>query len=260
MIQFQNTHITVFESALFRTTSTVLEFPDFLLLVDPNLLPLEIENIQNFARAKKKKICLFFTHSDYDHIIGYGAFPKAQVIASKAFAATKKRKAQLAAIHKFDDEFYLKRSYKAEYPIVDTEISTDYEIVRIGEEEMVFLLTPGHTADGAAVFSPFHRALVAGDYLSNIEFPFICHSKKDYGETLIKLMGFVHQNDVQILIPGHGDIAFGKEAMNKRIERDLNYLRLLESGSEMEIQRFLSEYSFKTWLQKEHRKNLKIKV
>ena len=45
-IQFKTPNITVFESALFRTTTTLLETDDLLLLVDPNWLPSEIENIQ----------------------------------------------------------------------------------------------------------------------------------------------------------------------------------------------------------------------
>ena len=47
-IQFRNEYITVFESQLFRTTTTVVQTDDLVLLVDPNWLPTEIEFLQNF--------------------------------------------------------------------------------------------------------------------------------------------------------------------------------------------------------------------
>ena len=82
-IQFKNTNISVFESALFRTTSTLIETDDLLLLVDPTWLPKEIEYLQLVVQRKRsaKPFFLLFTHSDYDHIIGYRAFPTAQILS-----------------------------------------------------------------------------------------------------------------------------------------------------------------------------------
>ena len=85
MIQFQNEFMTVFESALFQTTCTVVEAKEFVLVVDPNWLPHEIEEIkEHVARVQgEKELYLLFTHGDFDHVIGYHAFPGAKVIGSK---------------------------------------------------------------------------------------------------------------------------------------------------------------------------------
>ncbi len=42
---------------------------------------------------------------------------------------------------------------------------------RIGEAELELYPTEGHTADGMAVWVPWARVLVAGDYLSALELP-----------------------------------------------------------------------------------------
>ena len=126
-IQYKTPQLTVFESALFRTTSTLIETEEFLLLVDPNWLPKEIENLQQVVKRKQgnKPLYLLFTHSDYDHIIGYRAFDNAQIIASQAFVDNKEKTSILQQIKDWDDENYIKRNYPIEYPTVDIIIKAD---------------------------------------------------------------------------------------------------------------------------------------
>lgn len=66
-------HITIFESALYRTTSTVFHNDDLILIVDPNWLPGEVQAVRGHVDQIKKgyPLYLLFTHSDYDHIIAY---------------------------------------------------------------------------------------------------------------------------------------------------------------------------------------------
>lgn len=84
MIQFQNEAVTVFQSALFQTTSSVIQTKEMILIVDPNWLPNEIETIRNYVNSIQweREIYLLFTHGDFDHIIGYQAFPGAKTIGS----------------------------------------------------------------------------------------------------------------------------------------------------------------------------------
>ena len=84
MIQYKTPAVTVFESALYRTTSAVIQTPDMVLLADPNWLPHEVAAIQQHVAAIRgsRPLYLLFTHSDYDHILGYKAFPDAQAIVS----------------------------------------------------------------------------------------------------------------------------------------------------------------------------------
>ena len=93
MIQFQNEHITVFQSALYQTTCTVVETKDFVLVVDPNWLPHEMEEEieQHVTQIRgQRELYLLFTHGDFDHVIGYHAFPGAKVIRSQGTSRASK--------------------------------------------------------------------------------------------------------------------------------------------------------------------------
>ena len=125
--QYQTQAITVFESALFRTITSLIKLPDATVLVDPNWLPHEVEHIRKTLAfpeslqdfSSDSPLYLLFTHSDYDHIIGYRAFPNAKVIASEAFVNSPDKEKNLRQIREFDDEYYIQRDYEIEYPEVD---------------------------------------------------------------------------------------------------------------------------------------------
>lgn len=59
-----------------------------VLLVDPTWLPHEVEEISDHVAHIRnvKPLYLLFTHSDYDHVLGYKAFPDAITIGSKEMA------------------------------------------------------------------------------------------------------------------------------------------------------------------------------
>jgi hydroxyacylglutathione hydrolase len=53
-----------------------------VLIVDLNWLPNEVDDIRNYVDSVKgdRELYLLFTHGDFDHIIGYKAFPGAKII------------------------------------------------------------------------------------------------------------------------------------------------------------------------------------
>jgi hydroxyacylglutathione hydrolase len=139
-ISWQTPKVTVFESSLYRTTTTVIELGDSVMIVDPNWLPSEIDHIFEFVHTehRNKKQFLLFTHSDYDHIIGYGKFKDAVVISSDTFGQSQKKEAVLQQIIEFDNEFYISRSYPIVYPVTDIIIEKDMERLEIGGLDMIF--------------------------------------------------------------------------------------------------------------------------
>lgn len=84
MLHFKKYNITVFQSVLYKTTSTIIESNEVILIVDPNWFSNEIEEIKNSisGQVNNKQLYVIYTHSDFDHIVGSGAFPKAKVIAT----------------------------------------------------------------------------------------------------------------------------------------------------------------------------------
>lgn len=257
-IQFQNAHITVFQSALFRTTCTVIAFDKSVMIVDPNWLPDEVDFIKNFVESTYNgfNIYLLFTHSDFDHIIGYGRFESAKVIASSKFVTNPNKDDILRQIAAFDDEFYIRRTYPIEYPMVDIEIRYDGQSLEIDGEELIFILAPGHVADGVMMIIPSKFCWVVGDYLSNVEIPFVDDDFNDYFSTLTKAGKFLMDyTSIELLIPGHGDVATSRIEIQNRIQCDLSYLQLLSAEDEPNAKGHLKQYYFDKEMQKAHQKN-----
>lgn len=263
-IQFQSSELIVFESALFRTTSTIVIQDDFILLVDPNWLPEEVAFIRQYVDSIKegKSIYLLFTHSDYDHIIGYSAFPDAKVIASKAFTNNSKKEIILQEINQFDDQYYITRDYEIAYPEVDIVIEDDFRKLEIGKTSFTFLQAQGHNSDGMITIIESEGIWIVGDYLSNVEFPYIYYSSQGYLETLNKIARGLEMYSLNVLVTGHGDCTTSKEEVQKRILDSRNYINELSSclreGKTFDFNQFVEAYNFPIIMKAFHDGNVKL--
>ena len=263
-IQYQDSTTTIFESALFQTTSTVICQEDFILIVDPNWLPIEIKTIQLHLEKIKngQPLYLLFTHSDFDHIIGYRAFPDAIIIASAAFQNNPRKEIILKEIKKFDDEYYIHRPYGIEYPEVDIVISEDHQKVEIGETEFIFYQAQGHNSDGIFAVIPSLGIFISGDYLCEVEFPFIYVSGLEYLKTLGKATRIIHNYHPSTLIAGHGIFTKNKKEMLQRIKSSQNYIEDLifsiKNNQKFDLDDFLKKYDFPKGMIVSHQKNIEI--
>ena len=257
-------NLILFESALYRTTTTLIIGSDYIALIDPNWLPIEIEAIyeQVLLYGEGKQKYLIFTHSDYDHIIAYGRFEGFSCIASSQFVAQAEKDKIIKEINDFDEEYYIRRKYPIKYPEIHTSIQEDGQSLLLGKEEYHFYFTPGHTRDGIAILNKSRGLLIVGDYLSDIEFPFIYDSFYSYKATINKLEAIITENDVQLMIPGHGDFSDNKEAMLQRIKESRDYLSALEqevlNNQPFDPQSLTNRYGFGEALLKSHWENLKL--
>jgi hydroxyacylglutathione hydrolase len=229
MIQFRNEHITVFQSALYQTTCTVVDTKDFVLVVDPNWLPQEIEEIQRHVASIQgvKELYLLFTHGDFDHVIGYLAFPGAKVIGSKGLQEHPDKEKKIDMIRQFYNDYYIQQPYPIAFPEVDIVIGEDEQKLVIGESTLTFYLAQGHTHDGLfTVIEPL-GLWIAGDYLSDFELPFIYHSAKAYEETLQKAKQILENHKISVLVPGHGKTTTNLQEIQRRIQVSQDYLERL---------------------------------
>ena len=227
-VVYQDKNVHVFQSALFQTNSTVVETNDLILVVDPNWLPLEVAQIRQFtegvAKATNKPIWLLFTHSDYDHIIGYHAFSDiaAGVIASRAFVENHEVGTILEQIRQFDDEYYVTRPYLIDYPSVTYSVETEGQVLEIGDTKLTFFKAEGHNPDG--IFTIVNNVFIAGDYLSDVEFPYIYYNSWAYQNTLNKVEPILDEYDIQLFISGHGTPTTDKEEVLRRREEAFEYI------------------------------------
>lgn len=263
-IQYESKNLVIFESSLFRTTTTLIISKEYILLIDPNWLPIEINFIEKYIQkiiAGKEKY-LLFTHSDYDHIIGYGRFKNYIIIASQNFVNNKDKNDVLDQIKKFDDEYYISRNYLIEYPEIKITIKGNNELLKINADEYVFHQARGHNKDGLITYHKSKGVLIVGDYLSNIEFPYIYDSVEKYKETLLKLEKIINTQPVRILITGHGDFTTDKQEMKNRIEESRNYIFALEESiiykKEFDNAKIYPRYQFPIIMNQFHQNNIKL--
>jgi len=264
MIQFQNNQLIIFESALYRTTTTLFYNEEILLLVDPNWLPSEVKTIRATVDRLlgNRKLLLLFTHSDYDHIIAWKAFPEAETIASQAFVDNPNKTKTIQQILDFDGEYYIERTYPILYPAIDWVIKKDGQDLTFGTTKLVFYLAPGHNADGIFTIIESAGIWIAGDYLSNIEFPFVYHSSLEYEQTLEKVDPILQKHQITMLIPGHGDYTDNLAEIKKRKEEGLIYLRQLrlaiKEGKSFDEDLLWQRYRFKKGMRGFHNENVKL--
>ncbi|PLS17548.1 hydrolase glyoxylase [Bacillus sp. M6-12] len=259
MIQYQNNILTVFQSELYMTTSALVETEAAMFLTDPNWLPSEVEEIRQYVEARRngRNLYLIFTHSDFDHIIGYGAFPDAKVIASEEFANLEDKQQVIEQVIKFDQGRYLTRSYDHDYPDVDITVAADGEAIELDGVSLTFYKAPGHTADGIYTVISQYGILLAGDYLSDVEFPFIYDSWEAYMDTMKKTITILEKDNILILVPGHGNTADTKNEIRDRVEFSIQYLQsLTQEGQDIE-EVLKNKYRFYEGLKNVHEHNKK---
>jgi len=265
MIQFSSEKVTVFQSVLFQTTSTVIQLDDLILVVDPNWLPSEIQEIKEHVDAVQgDKACyLLFTHGDYDHIIGYKAFPDAKTIGSAGLQHHPKREHKLKLIRDFDATYYVTRGYPVEFPELDIVIEEDGQQITIGATTLTFYLAPGHTEDGLFTVIESAGVFVAGDYLSDFELPFIYHSAIAYEQTIRKAAQILIDYPIQLLIPGHGQCTTSPAEMDRRVNMALDHLEELKhavvAGDEQALEQLKLAHGFLSETTMEcHKDNVRI--
>jgi len=261
-IQYQSNTLILFESALFRTITSLIIGSDYILLVDPNWLPIEIDFIKKMVDSVSgnKKRYLFFTHSDYDHIIGYERFKEYTTIASESFVKSPTKEKVLQEIATFDDEYYIKRTYPISYPIIDIVIAEDDQTLTIGSDTYSFFQAKGHNHDGLFAYNSTQHIIIAGDYLSNIEFPYIYDSAKRYLNTLDKFDTIIQNNPIARLITGHGDSTTDKAAMVTRLKDAKSYIhqlvQVITLGKVFDEGKLFLQYDFPISMKAFHDKNM----
>ncbi len=260
--QLKNKHLSIFESAIYRTTSTLFSNEDLTLLVDPNWLPIEIEHIRQAVKsiASTNKLHLLFTHSDYDHIIAWRAFENTTTIASQAFVDSSNKEKQIQDIKDFDDKHYIQRTYPIEYPVIDQVISEEGHEINFGKTKLTFYKAPGHTNDGLFTIVEPYGIWIAGDYLSNVEFPFIYDSSNAYLQTIETMEMILQKHVIKMLIPGHGDATENITEIQQRIVDSKNYILELRNSIQNQTffdkEKWLNHYPYPKFTEQAHVNNV----
>ncbi len=218
--------VIVAQSQYWQTTCTIVrgggEEGD-AFVIDSPVLPQELEVLpalleqSGFAPLSG----LLATHADWDHLLARMAFGEAALGVAETSAARLKGDMgePQRKLRDFDERTYLRRPRPLNLGQVQALPVPGHLDVGNGRE-LELHYTEGHTVDGMAVWIPWARVLVVGDYLSPVELPII-EDRGAYRATLERLRALVEQADH--VVPGHGDVLDSARAM-AILREDLDYV------------------------------------
>jgi len=234
--------VIVATSRVFQTTCTLVRAGAAgsagaeAFAIDSPVLPDELELVPAIAqRAAFGVVGCLVTHGDWDHLLARYAFPDAPLGVAESTAARLRNEPGAAQreLRAFDDEHYVERPGPLSLGRPETTQALPVPgHCGIGERELELHPADGHTEDGMAVWIPWARVLVCGDYLSPIEIPWISEhgSATAYLATLRRLAPLVERADH--VVPGHGAVLDGTRAA-AILGEDVAYLEaLLERGAD----------------------------
>ncbi|MBI5709705.1 MAG: MBL fold metallo-hydrolase [Candidatus Eisenbacteria bacterium] len=223
--------IRVRQSRAFAMNSVLLADREHAVLVDPGVLPAELDDLAAAVRGSgAREVALLFTHAHWDHVVGRAWWPGARTLGHHRLAAELLRDAdairRAAAACAAGCGASWTRGFEPFAPDVPL---AGGDAATLGPWRLEFHEAPGHCDSQLATLLPGHRVLIAADMLSDLEIPWLDRPPAVYRATLEKLRPLVEAGAAATLVPGHGAIARGDE-VRARLACDLAYLDALEQG------------------------------
>lgn len=199
--------VLVATSRIYAVTCTVVRSDAEAFVIDSPVLPDELDVLPALLEQAAFPFSgLLATHGDWDHLLGRLAFGDAALGVAETTAArlTGEPGAAARALRDFDGEHYVRRDRPLSLGQVEA-LPVPGKL-EIGAQELELHPADGHTPDGMAVWIPWARVLVCGDYLSPVEIPMLCDggSRDAYLATLARLEPLVEQ--ATAVVPGHGEV------------------------------------------------------
>ncbi len=177
-------------------------------VIDSPVLPDELETLPALlAQAHfPEPSGLLATHGDWDHLLGRLAFPGVALGCAESTAERLRASPGEAQrdLREFDRDLLIERPR----PLALGSVQALPVPGRcgIGDHELELHPADGHTVDGMAIWIPWARVLVAGDYLSTAEPPDVGEdgSAEAYLATLARLRPLLAS--AAHVVPGHGPV------------------------------------------------------
>jgi len=216
--------VLVAVSRIFQTACTIVRDGDECFVIDSPVLPDELDVLPALLEQAGFPFSgLLATHADWDHLLGRLAFPDASLGVAETTAARLKAEPGDAArkLRSFDDELYVERPGPLSVGQVQALPVPGH--LEVGSQTIELHPTEGHVVDGMALWLPWARILVAGDFLSPVEIPMLSRggSRSAYLATLERLRPLVEQADH--VVAGHGGAIDGTRAL-AILREDVAYL------------------------------------
>lgn len=199
-------------------------------LIDPALLPDEVEDIAAFCEGQQLKVeTVVLTHHHWDHVLGAARFPGAQVVAHQAYIAQTALDLEHTrrSIRRYEEAEGVVPAASFDPPMPDQTVDQVVGLM-VGGIRVQLFHTPGHARDHLSVYDPDAACLWAGDLLSDLEIPFVSDRLDAFERTL----GMFAAMEIHLLVPGHGSLTRDRAEITGRIDADRSYLSELRTRIE----------------------------
>jgi hydroxyacylglutathione hydrolase len=185
----------------------------FKILIDPghqHLFP-ELRNSLDAINVRIEDIDLIIaTHMHPDHIE-----------AAQSFSSL----STMVAIHETEYRYFRERAASFHNFTIKPDFFLTEGILKTGGAELEVIHSPGHSPGSICLYWPSHKALFAGDVIFEQGV-----GRTDLlggnGEQLKKSIGRLSSLDLELLLPGHGDIIRGRD----NIERNFSLVENIYFG------------------------------
>src|SRR4051794_28436823 len=144
------------------------------MLIDSPYFPDELELLPMLLeQAGFKPIGLLATHADWDHLLGRYAFPRMSLGVGQSTGERLRAEPGAAQreMRDMDAETYVVRP--SPLALGSYQVLPVPGRMELGNTEIELHPTAGHTPDGTAFRVPAASLLVCGDYVSDVEIPWI---------------------------------------------------------------------------------------
>ena len=215
--------VIVVTSRFWQTTCTLVRSGEEAFCIDSPVLPDELELLPAIAQQADFRVvgCLA-THVDWDHVLGRYAFADAPLGVAESSAARLRNEPGAAQreLRAWNEEHYVDRAPLSLGQVQALPVPGHLDV---GSQTIELHPTEGHVVDGMALWLPWARILVAGDFLSPVEIPMLSRggSRSAYLATLERLRPLVEQADH--VVAGHGGAIDGTRAL-AILREDVAYL------------------------------------
>lgn len=227
-------HLWVAKCRGYAMNTGILHSGRHAALIDPALLPDEVEDIAAFCEQKHLDVeFVVITHHHWDHVLGAARFPGARILTHQAYLG--QTAFELEHTRSALRRFYEAQGVAVTAPFVPPVPELTFDrgaTIQVGRVPVEVFHTPGHARDHASLYDSSSALLWAGDLLSNLEIPFVS-DRLDAFERTLDLFAAM---DIRVLVPGHGSVTRSSAEIRRRIAADRRYLAGLRARIEPVVQ------------------------
>jgi glyoxylase-like metal-dependent hydrolase (beta-lactamase superfamily II) len=187
------------------------------LAIDAGSYPEEGQAMADFIQAHwRNPDRLALTHGHSDHVLGGAVFKDGEVFSHVATPAVISE--LLPQWAERSDESITQVEARVIWPTITF---TDELCIDLGGKKVRLFWTPGHSDDSACAYVVEDRVLFAGDTVFSGIVPAIGNGDSVQLELTLRVLA---EMEIEVLVPGHGQVLYGKESVREWLTWLVNYL------------------------------------